>query len=240
MLSRRRLDFCCVQETRWKTLVKIIDGKNLRYKYFGSGLGNKFGGVGILLSEKGWENVYEVTRVSDRIIAIHLVIGKKVFAIICIYAPQSNLSESNKDEFYHSLQGALAKITDTQEVLICGDFNGHIGARAAGYEEVHGGLAFGKRNADGERVLEFSVANNLVVANSWFKKRSEHLVTYQSGLYSPQIDYMLCRRRLLKYVTNLKVISDEECAFQHKLVVAVLRIPPIKKVKKQFEPQIKF
>ena len=106
MLSRRRLDFCCVQETRWKTLVKMIDGKNLMYKYFGSGLGNKFGGVGILLSEKWWENVYEVTRISDRIIAIRLVIGKKVFAIICIYAPQSNLSESNKDEFCHSLQGA--------------------------------------------------------------------------------------------------------------------------------------
>ena len=239
MLSRRRLDFCCVQETRWKTLVKMIDGKNLMYKYFGSGLGNKFGGVGILLSEKWWENVYEVTRISDRIIAIRLVIGKKVFAIICIYAPQSNLSESNKDEFYHSLQGALAKITHTQEVLICGDFNRHIGASAAGYGEVHGGLAFGKRNADSERVLEFSVTNNLLVANSWFKKRSENLVTYQAGLYSTQIDCMLCRRRLLKYVTNVKVILGEECAFQHKLVVAVLRIPPIKKVKKQFEPRIK-
>ena len=124
MFSCRRLDFCCVQKMRWKTLVKIIDGKNLRYKYFGSGLGNKFGGVGILLSEKWWKHVYEVTRVSDRIIAIRLVIGKKAFAIRCIYALQSNLSESNKDEFYHPLQGSLAKITDTQEVLICGDFNG--------------------------------------------------------------------------------------------------------------------
>ena len=149
------------------------------------------------------------------------------------------MSESNKDDFYHSLQGALAKITDTQEVLICRDFNGHIGASAASYGEVHGSLAFGKRNADGEKVLEFSFANNLVVANSWFKKRSEHLVKYQSGLYSTQIDYMLCRRRLLKFVTNVKVISGEECASQHKLVVAVLRIPPIKNLKKQFEARIK-
>ena len=149
------------------------------------------------------------------------------------------MSESNKDEFYHFLQGALAKSTDTQEVLICGDFNGHIEASAAGYEEVHGSLGFGKRNADGERVLEFSVANNLVVANSWFKKRSEHLVTHQSGLYSTQIDYMLCRRRLLKYITNVKVIPGEECASQHKLVVAVLRIPLIKNVKNKFEPRIK-
>ena len=93
----------------------------------------------------------------DRIIAIRLVIGKKVFAIICIYAPQSNLSESNNDEFYHSLQGVLAKNTDTQEVLIYGYFNGHIKASTAGYGKVHGDLAFGKRNADGEKILEFSV-----------------------------------------------------------------------------------
>ena len=104
---------------------------------------------------------------------------------------------------------------------------------------MHGGLAFGKKNADGERVLEFFIANKLVVANSWFKKKSEHLVTYQSGLYSTQIDYMLCGRRLLKYVTFVKVIPGEKYAFQHKLVVAVLRFPPIKNVKKQFEPQIK-
>ena len=49
VLPRRRLDFRCVQKTRWKTLSKIIEGKNLRYKYFGSGLYNKFGGVGILI-----------------------------------------------------------------------------------------------------------------------------------------------------------------------------------------------
>ena len=85
---------------------------------------------------------------------------------------------------------------------------------------MHGGLEIGKINADLERVLEFPVANNLVVANSWFKKRSEHLVTYQSGLYSTQIDYMLCRGRLLKYVTNVKVITGEESASQHELVVA--------------------
>ena len=178
MLSRRRLDFCCVQEMRWKTLVKIIDGKNLRYKYFGSTLGNKFGGVGILLSKKWWKNVYEVTRVSDQINAIHLVIGKKVIAIICIYASQSNLCENVEDEFYHALQGVLVKNTDTKKGLICSDFNGHIGASAAMNEEVHGGLAFGKRNADGEMVLKFAVANNLVIANSWFKKRSKNLVTY--------------------------------------------------------------
>ena len=46
---------------------------------------------------------------------------------------------------------------------------------------MHGGQAIGKRNTEGKRVLEFAFANALVVGNTWFKKKPEHLVTYQSG-----------------------------------------------------------
>ena len=36
-----------------------------------------------------------------------------------------------------------------------------------------------KKNHEGERLLEFAVANELVVGNSWFKKKFENLVIYQ-------------------------------------------------------------
>ena len=44
--------------------------------------------------------------------------------------------------------------------------NGHIGSQSTGFEEVHGGQAIGKRNTEGERVLEFAFANELVVGNT--------------------------------------------------------------------------
>ena len=53
---------------------------------------------------------------------------------------------------------------------------------------MHGEQALGKRNNEGERLLEFDVANELVVDNYWFKKKFEHLVTYQSGYCKTQID----------------------------------------------------
>ena len=65
---------------------------------------------------------------------------------------------------------------------------------STGFEEVHGGQAIGKRNTEGERVLEFAFANELVVGNTWFKKKPKHLVTYQSGNAATQIDYILYRR----------------------------------------------
>ena len=33
--------------------------------------------------------------------------------------------------------------------------NGHVGRDADGYGGVHGGMGFGTRNAEGERILEF-------------------------------------------------------------------------------------
>ena len=64
---------------------------------------------------------------------------------------------------------------------------------------MHGGQALGKRNHEGERLLEFAVANELVVGNSWFKKKFEHLVAYQSGDCKTQIDYILYKEVLEKW-----------------------------------------
>ena len=74
-------------------------------------------------------------------------------------------------------------------LLIYGDFNGHIGKAALGYESVHDRYGFDKHNVDGERTLEFAVANNLVVENLKLLKKDDHLFTmYQSGGCSGQVD----------------------------------------------------
>ena len=85
---------------------------------------------------------------------------------------------------------------------------------------VHGGNCYGSRNVEGERILEYAVANNLVVAYSHFIKRDSHLVTFESGGNRSQIDCILGKKRDLKLVRNCKVIPNEECVHaQHKLLV---------------------
>ena len=55
-VSRRGVDLCCLQETRWKKDgVKQIVRKYSRFKMFWSGNDNGTGGVGILLAEDWWE-----------------------------------------------------------------------------------------------------------------------------------------------------------------------------------------
>ena len=113
-----------------------------------------------------------------------------------------------------------ASISDNETLLICGDFNGNIGENAVRFEGIHGGHGFGNINIEVDIILEFATANNLVVTNSYFRKQESHLITYSSGSGRSQIDYILVRKRDFKLVKNVKVVPNEECVSQHKLLIA--------------------
>jgi len=42
-------------------------------------------------------------------------------------------------------------------------------------------LGYGVRNSGGVSLLDFAVAYELSIANSYFRKRDEHFVTFKSG-----------------------------------------------------------
>ena len=137
-----------------------------------------------------------------------------------VYAPQANLSESVKDQFYYALQSTIARVSSSKQLIISGDWNGHIGSHSTAFEDVHGGQVLGKKNNEGERLLEFAVANELVVGNFWFKKKFE-----QSRDCKTQIDYILYKRSFRKMIFNVKVIVGEECATQHhRLVIGDFKV----------------
>ena len=125
-------------------------------------------------------------------------------------------------------------------VIPCGDWNGHVGREAAGYEGVHGGSGYGERNVDGDRVLEFAVANDFVIGNTFFVKRDSHLITYQSGNVKTQIDFILLRKRNLKMAKDIKVIPSEECVPQHKFLICELRLKTLKPHPKPFSPKLRY
>ena len=105
-----------------------------------------------------------------------------------------------------------------------GDFNGHIGRRRAGYESVHGGFGYGKRNNGGVSLLNFAVAYELVIVNSFFKKKDEHLITFKNGSTRTQIDYLLMRTNDRRKCRDCKVIPSECLTTQHRLLVMDVEI----------------
>uniref|UniRef100_A0A1S4CDL8 Craniofacial development protein 2-like n=1 Tax=Nicotiana tabacum TaxID=4097 RepID=A0A1S4CDL8_TOBAC len=100
-------------------------------------------------------------------------------------------------------------IPHTEKLFIGGDFYGHIGASARGYDDVHGGFGFRDRNEGGNSLLDFARAFDLVIANLGFPKREKHLVTFGNSMGKTQIDYLLCRKYDKGLCTDYKVIPTD-------------------------------
>ena len=74
-------------------------------------------------------------------------------------------------------------------------------------------------------------ARNLIILNTQFAKRKNHLVAYRSGHNATQIDYILVRKEDKNVVVDCKVIPNESVVVQHKIWVADLRSRPRKRTR---------
>ena len=97
---------------------------------------------------------------------LKLLVEDTVLTVLSVYVPQTGLEESTKDEFFDCLHTVMSKLTDKE-------IGSHIAREAVGYKGVHGGYGYGQRNADGDRILDFTVANDFVIRNNFFDKRKK-------------------------------------------------------------------
>ncbi|KAG8235651.1 hypothetical protein J437_LFUL013643 [Ladona fulva] len=228
LMSRRKVNILCILETRWKgnKAKELAEG----YRH---GRTNEKGRneVGVIIDKELKVGIYEVERMSDRIMCVKLEIGRGSTTIVCGYAPQAGCEEEEMNVFWRQLDQVIMEIPENERVNVGADLNGHVGRRRCGEERAHGRWGVGERNGEGERIMEHAVAYDLTIVNTCFRKGEGHLITYKSGDRVSQIDYILCRRKYLQEMRNCKVINGESVMRQHRLVVADCYIKADTKVK---------
>lgn len=69
------------------------------------------------------DSVSEVIRVSERVMVMSVITGKTVLVSVCASQVRRSMDE---EEFYCSLGKTLSCLSDTETVIVCGDFNGHV------------------------------------------------------------------------------------------------------------------
>ncbi|XP_016142460.1 uncharacterized protein [Sinocyclocheilus grahami] len=190
-LKNCRIDIAWLQETKWKGAKTKEIGE--RYKLY-YGTSSNRNGIGIVVSEKQWDNVTEIHRISDRLMAIKIKSGAMTLRIVSGYAPQTGCPDNAKDIFWESLDAHLRTVGPDEYIAIGGDLNGHVGSARGGYDAFHGGSGYG------DCILECAETHGMAVVNTFFRKRPSHLMTCANGGRATQIDYMLIRRRDLKLV----------------------------------------
>ena len=138
---------------RWKgESARMLGANGRRYKFFWQGCNKGTAGVCLFIAERWIDSVVDVVRVNERIIYVKLVIGKQIVNSVSAYAPQVGLSAEGKDDFWDSFIIVLSGVPKQEVIFIGSDMNGHVGRDADGYGGDHGGMGFGTRNAEGERI----------------------------------------------------------------------------------------
>jgi hypothetical protein len=122
--------------------------------------------------------------------------------------------------FLEELDALVSSMPISEKLFIGGDLNGHVSSTRVYFNGVHGGFGYGSRNQEGEGILNFALAYDLIVADTLFRKRVSHLVTFSSGQQCSQIDFIITRREDMYACLDCKVIPGECVVPQHKLVVA--------------------
>ena len=118
------------------------DSNEKVYKFFWGGncYGKGKDGAGILLGEKWIDMVFDVGRVTDRMI-IRMVLGRVVFTFLSVYAP-IRTTEADDDSFYDQLQRLVAKSQAQRPSFPICVWDTHVGGAGCGFE-VKSGRGFG-------------------------------------------------------------------------------------------------
>ncbi|CAG5034627.1 unnamed protein product [Parnassius apollo] len=73
-----------------------------------------------------WKRVHKY--ISDHIISLRLhLTNSRYLNLISVYAPTMDNDDEIKGAFYEEVTNVLTKIHPTQQILLLGDFNAHIG-----------------------------------------------------------------------------------------------------------------
>ncbi|XP_037794113.1 uncharacterized protein LOC119589586 [Penaeus monodon] len=117
------------------------------------------------------------------------------------------------------------------------DMNGHVGSGNDAISRIHGGNPCGNGDEDGEKGTDLGLSFDMVIGNTLFRKRNEHLISYKSNDGASQIDFLLYRRRNIREIKNCKVVPGDHVTEQNRLVVTDLTIDVSQKQKRKTTTQ---
>ena len=81
--------------------------------------------------------------------------------------------------------------------------------------------------------MEFAIAFDLVITNTFYIKEDEHLITFTSGANRSQIDYFLVRSTNCILCKDCKVIPKESATTQYRLLVLDVCIKGRHRIRKE-------
>nr|XP_022322870.1 craniofacial development protein 2-like [Crassostrea virginica] len=226
-MDRYQLDIIGLSEVRWPKNGKTILQSGKVMLYSGREYGLHQEGVGVMLSNRAKKSLMEWKPINERLMYLRLYTSTLKISLIVVYSPTNDNTEETKEIFLEQLQEVINNTPKHDILLIIGDFNAKVGSSNKGYESVMGKHGIGKRNENGENLLELCQINNLVITGTIFPHKPRHKISWISpdGKTENQIDHVLISRQLL----DTRAMRGADASSDHELIRSKFRI----KLKKQ-------
>ena len=148
--------------------------------------------------------------VNGRIIKIRMNCKPINVTIIALYAsvnPSTTAASQGNDKFYSDLQDTLDKASSSDMVIFMEDFNARIGSTEHNTSPQTVGLfATDSRTNNAERLVNFCVANNVVISNTFFQHKPVHRKSWMHPRTKKwhMLNYTLVNNKFRSSVKNLR------------------------------------
>ena len=146
------------------------------------------GGIGVLLCASAKKALLSIRYISTRTMQVTFSENPKT-SIIVTYAPTNVSDDEEVKNYYHQLTAATKSVPAHNVQIVAGDFNARIGLDNVKF------AYHTSTNRNGEFLHEYTQENDLVIANTIFKKTSKLWTCVLPSGVRAQLDYVLVRKK---------------------------------------------
>ena len=226
-LEKYQIDIAALQETRIEGEGQLQE-KNYTFFWIGKTTGRRDAGVAFAINNKIASGLQKLpSGVSERIMSLRVPIGKERHAsLICVYAPTMTYPVEEKEHFYQELTKVVDKVPTADKLIILGDFNARVGKDHTTYEGVIGKFGKGKKNQNGDLLLNFCTEHDLSITNTFFLQPDKNYYTWMHprSKHFHLLDYVTVRKENLTDVLCTKAMRGAECSTDHYMLRTKLRM----------------
>src|SRR6266581_5698446 len=155
---------------------------------------------------------------------IRISMKNQITTLVQTYAPNT---ENEYQEFIEQLYTCISDIPTTDEVIIMGDFNAHMGNDSETWKGILGKFGPSDLNNNGKMLIELCSAHALTITNTFYPHKDIHKFTWErrSLQQKSMIDLILVSTGLKSFVTDVKVKRGAELNTDHYMVTMKMTLP---------------
>ena len=227
MFTERKLDVLALSETKMKGKGECEFG-SVRGRLSGVARGRAREGVALLLSAEVLKCAVEWKEVSSRLMWVKVKFGSEIWVFLSAYGPGSERDEAERENFWNEVDDILQSFGQRVNIVLLGDLNARVGNEVV--DGVVGRHGVPGRNESGNRLLGLCVEQELVIGNTFFKKKDIHKYTWirnVNGIVADRalMDYVIISRNARYRLLDVRVQRGAAGGMSdHFLVQGLLRV----------------